>query len=74
MPKPHALNAIKNPLFLATLDLQMMRDVEFSGDKSKAIELTTLEAQKPLFAGHEDLFNYLLAAHYFYVQKTLLAR
>ncbi|MBI1920437.1 MAG: outer membrane assembly lipoprotein YfiO [Geobacter sp.] len=51
-----------NPIFLATLDLSLMRTPE-------RIDASGLEKQLPVFAGHKPLYDYLLAAHSFYVQK-----
>jgi hypothetical protein len=57
---------IKNPLLLATLDLSLMRPTNSS---TKQISYSDLQKQQPLFAGHKALYEYLLAAHRFYVQK-----
>jgi len=57
----------KDPLTAATLDLSMMR-VTGTG-KDKPISFSDLQKQRPLFEHHGALFDYLLAAHYFYVQK-----
>lgn len=58
---------IKNPLLLATLDLSLMRPADSSG--ARQISFSDLSKQKTIFAGHPDLYEYLLAAHRFYVQK-----
>ena len=44
-------------------------DSDEETDKPVPFELSALTAQKPSFAGHEDLFDYLLAAHAFYDDK-----
>ncbi|HEX4179482.1 MAG TPA: hypothetical protein VHY32_01700 [Caulobacteraceae bacterium] len=56
---------IKEPLLLASLDLMLIRKQAGLG-ASKPIALSDLEAQRPVFAGREALFDYLLAAHAFY--------
>ncbi len=58
---------IRNPLFLATLDLALMRPADSSG--AQQLTLSDLRKQRPLFAGHTALFEYLLAAHHFFVKK-----
>jgi hypothetical protein len=58
---------IKNPLLLATLDLSLMRPSDSSG--AKQISFADLRNQQSLFADHKALYEYLLAAHSFYVQK-----
>jgi hypothetical protein len=58
---------IKNPLLLATLDLSLMRTTGPSD--TKQISFSDLQKQQPLFANHKALYEYLLAAHRFYVQK-----
>ena len=58
---------IKNPLLLATLDLSLMRPADSS--EARQISFSDLQKQQPLFAGHEALYGYLLAAYGFYVQK-----
>lgn len=58
---------IKNPLLLATLDLSLMRPADSSD--ARQISIPDLQKQQPLFAGHEALYEYLLAACGFYVQK-----
>lgn len=58
---------IKNPLLLATLDLALMRPSESSG--TKQISFADLQKQQSIFAEHKTLYEYLLAAHRFYVQK-----
>lgn len=58
---------IKNPLLLATLDLALMRSPESSG--TKQISFSDLQKQQSIFVEHKALYEYLLAAHRFYVQK-----
>lgn len=59
---------LKNPLFLAVLDLALMR-VDSPSEPAR-ITLAELQKQRPNFAGREDLYEFLLAAHYFHVQKN----
>ena len=56
---------IKEPLLLASLDLMRMRHPADS-KTPRASAPDVLEAQRPVFAGHQALFDYLLAAHAFY--------
>lgn len=58
---------IKSPLLLATLDLSLMRPTGSSG--TARISLSDLQKQQSSFADCKALYEYLLAAHYFYVQK-----
>lgn len=61
-----------DPLLLATLDLREMRTSDNDEDKDcckDAIQLAAIEAQRPAFAGNLPLFDYLLAAHAFYIQR-----
>jgi hypothetical protein len=58
---------IKNPLLLATLDVSLMRHTDPSG--TKQISFSDLQKQQTVFAGHKALYEYVLAAHRFYVQK-----
>ena len=51
---------IHEPLLLATIDLMLMRKGE------RPFTRNMLEAQQEDFADHQELFNYLLAAHAFY--------
>jgi hypothetical protein len=59
---------IHEPLLLASFDLMHMRSVKgaYADTAPKPMALAELEAQRPVFAGHEALFDYLLAAHAFY--------
>jgi hypothetical protein len=59
---------VREPLLLASYDLIHMRNVTGSDGTtvSTPITLAALQAQRPVFAGHEALFDYLLAAHAFY--------
>ncbi|HEY9234062.1 MULTISPECIES: hypothetical protein [Phenylobacterium] len=66
------LSGLKEPRLLATADLMRMRI--FRDDKGQVVEpmqirREELEAQRPAFAGREALFDYLLAAHAFYVDN-----
>jgi hypothetical protein len=54
--------SIKEPLLLASWDLMQMRRSDEAGGQ-KPIAIAALEAQKPVFAGHQSLFEYLLAAY-----------
>jgi hypothetical protein len=58
---------IKDPLLLATLDLSLMRRTGSSG--AGQISFSDLKKQKPAFAAHKALYEYLLAVHLFYVQN-----
>jgi hypothetical protein len=59
--------AIRDPLLLAVFDLQHMRPFYAKTD-AKLLSKEALEAQKPVFAGREALFDYLRAAHAFHIQ------
>ena len=68
------LNALKpadvtDPTLLAVIDLKLMRAADSgSGDAGdQPLALSDLEAQRASFAGHQPLFDYLLAAHAIYV-------
>jgi hypothetical protein len=56
---------IRERLLLASYDLMQIRKGDGTSGPSP-IALADLEAQRPVFAGHEALFDYLLAAHAFY--------
>ena len=58
---------IKDPLLLAVMDLSLLRGS--SSTAEAGITFQDIEKQRPLFAGRTALFQYLLAAHCFYVQK-----
>jgi TolA-binding protein len=60
--------AIRDPLLLAVFDLQHMRTAYAKTDK-KFLTKAALEAQKPVFAGREALFDYLRAAHALYIEQ-----
>ena len=59
----------KDVRLLAMWDLFQIRQAIPATDNKVRFELAALEDQKPSFAGHEDLFTYLLAAHAFYVDN-----
>lgn len=59
---------IKDPLLLATLDLSLMRTTNTYG--KKCINFSDLQKQQPAFTGYTPLFEFLLAAHCFYVQNN----
>ena len=66
---------VRNPFLLAALDLLLMRplsDEESDWRKNTSVKLTfaDLQQQEPRFAEREELHQYLLAAHYFYVQNN----
>ena len=61
-----------DPILLAVLDLSRMRGPEDgNGEAGSAapIPIAELEAQRPNFASEPALFEYLLAAHAYYVAK-----
>ncbi|HEY4031201.1 MAG TPA: hypothetical protein VGM25_12705 [Caulobacteraceae bacterium] len=57
--------AISDPLLLAAFDLMHMR-----GRDPTVLTHEILDAQKPIFAGHEALFDYLRAAYLFQDDKN----
>lgn len=66
-----ASQAASGPMLLATLDLLALRNDEGAG-----LSLAALEAQKATFAGHDDLYGYVLASHAYYAagdMKRVLA-
>ena len=70
------LNSAHNPLLLAMLDLQEMRTSEppTKGSVGEAshdtpLPLLALQRQKAYFATQMPLYEYLLAAHAFYVEQ-----
>jgi hypothetical protein len=54
-----------DPMLLAVVDLMRMRPN--GGYFSKQISRSEIEAQRQIFSRHPDLYQYLLAAHAFYV-------
>jgi len=60
--------AMREPLLLASYDLMHMRSVKgaYSDAAPTPMALADLQAQAPAFAGHQALFDFLLAAHAFY--------
>jgi hypothetical protein len=67
---------VRDPLLLATLDLQAMRTIALPEEpEARAAKLATvltyakLQAQKDIFKGQNDLFEYLLATYLYYVGK-----
>lgn len=59
---------IHDPMLLAARDLMAMRrDPAAKAPDANLITYEALEAQRPVFAGEPGLFDYLLAAHRFYV-------
>lgn len=61
------VNNLKDPFFLAVYDLMHMR--ESSSENYRPISWTQLNAQKELFKTQPELFQYLQAAHLFFVQN-----
>lgn len=59
-----------DPRLLAMWDLVQIRRAIPSQDAPEPFALATLQGQKASFAGHEDLFAYLLAAHAFHVDRN----
>lgn len=62
----------RDPTLLAVLDLSRMRGPEWpdtSQGHDAPIAIAELEAQRPYFASDPALFDYLLAAHAYYVTK-----
>jgi hypothetical protein len=69
------LKGSQNPLLLAMLDLLAMRTTEPAhvardGVGNRPASLSVLEQQKPYFAAQVPLYEYLLAAHAFYVENN----
>ena len=57
-------------LLLATEDLRMMRQQTDSDDKAlPGMKAEVIEAQHSRFVGHEDIYNYLLAARAWFVDR-----
>jgi len=69
---PPAQNAAAGPLLLAVSDLQRMRTaVQYDyEDKPAVMPASELAAQAGAFKGAEPLYDYVRAAHAFYVAKT----
>lgn len=63
--------AVNGPLLLAASDLLRMRGDEYS--TLPALTHAELAAQKPAFAGQEDLYDFLLASHAYYVSGDMKA-
>ncbi|HEX9449141.1 MAG TPA: hypothetical protein VF920_14220, partial [Dongiaceae bacterium] len=65
---------IKDPFLLAILDLMAMRQSDGKqqvngSPPSKPFTARLLRAQQPLFASHQELYAYLVAATHYYVEK-----
>jgi hypothetical protein len=61
-------------LLLATEDLRMMREQMDSNDKVlPGMKAEMIEAQHSRFAGHDDIYSYLLAARAWFVDKDAKA-
>jgi hypothetical protein len=70
MPIITDLNNSADVLLLAMEDLRLMREQKDSDDKVlPGMKVEVLETQHPRFAGHEDIYNYLLAARAWFVDK-----
>ncbi|MCM1958641.1 hypothetical protein NCZ17_04575 [Acinetobacter modestus] len=61
------VNNLKDPFFLAVYDLMHMR--ESSSENYRPISWAQLNAQKDFFQTQPELFQYLQAAHLFFVQN-----
>lgn len=59
--------SLGDPLLIATWDLQHMRTDEWG--EAKPMDAGLLDAQAPLFKGHEDLYQFLEANYAYYVEK-----
>jgi len=57
-----------DPTLLAVLDLAAMRGSDSGSDGGTPISLAELQAQRPSFAANPALFDYLLAAHAWFVE------
>ncbi len=60
---------VSDPIFTAIIDLYKMRQSQDT-KPSEIIQLSEIEKQKPIFAQHQSLYEYLLAVHAYYVQKN----
>ncbi|MCQ9426561.1 outer membrane assembly lipoprotein YfiO [Pseudomonas sp. LJDD11] len=58
-------HTLQEPLLLAVIDLMSMREQARPG-----LSLEDLQAQQPVFANDPAMYDYLLAAHAFYVQDN----
>ena len=57
-------------LVLAMENLRLMRrEIDSGGKALSGMKAEVIEAQRALFAGHEDIYNYLLAARAWFVDK-----
>ena len=69
------LQSVHNPVLLAMLDLEAMRTSArggMAGSEGKhddRMPISSLQQQKPSFAGQMPLYEYLLAVHAFYVEN-----
>ncbi|MEK5789558.1 hypothetical protein V3528_17725, partial [Acinetobacter johnsonii] len=61
------LSNLKDPFFLAVYDLMHMR--ESNSENYHSISWAQLNAQKDFFRTQPELFQYLQAAHLFFVQN-----
>ena len=60
---------LRDPVLIATWDLQHMRRSIWDDVTTDYLTLAQIEAQRPLFAGHEDLFDLIRASHAYYVAR-----
>ena len=76
LPAEAFLTEGSDPIFLAVEDLRQMREQrDDKGDLKPGMKPDVIEAQKARFAGHEDLYDYLLAVRAWLVDnddKTVL--
>lgn len=68
------MKATQSPLLLAMLDLRAMRTAELTGSNGDGghnppLSLPELQRQRAYFAAQMPLYEYLLAAHAFYVEN-----
>jgi len=74
LPTEAYLNEAAEPVFLAVEDLRQMREQLDDNNKPKpGMAANVIESQKPRFGGQDDLFNYLLAARAWFVDKDARA-
>lgn len=64
-----AAGAVRDPDLLAVINLMRMRDERFDGHTSR-LTLADLEAQRSVFKGRGDQYDFLLASHALYVENN----
>ena len=63
-----------DPVFLAVEDLRQMRlQLDDKGNPKEGMAAAVIEAQKPVFLGHEDLYDYLLSARAWFIDNDAQA-